>query len=518
MKQAVIYVRVSSREQKEEGYSIPAQKKLLWEYARVNDFQVAKEFEDDETAKSAGRSGFGEMVEFLKSNKKVDTLLVEKTDRLYRNFKDYVIIDELGIAVILVKENEKIGKDASSHQKFIHGIKLLMAKNYIDNLSEEVKKGLRQKAESGIFPCSTPPLGYKLERVNNKSVLIIDEKNKDLIVNMFNWYATGLYSLLDLYHKIKDEGLLIIANIPSNSKVETLTKSSIQRILRNPVYYGDFFWKGEIHKGSHEPIISKQLWDKVQANLDGFKNKKMLSKYNTLDFVFKGLMTCGQCGRHISGVRKIKPSGKEYVYYNCTKYETNCSQKPVKESDLNKQVKNKLDGLKLPSHETVLYVAEGLKQSLYVKRNTEDKTREALEAEKRRLEQGLDTLYEDRLDTTITKDFYSQKASEYEAKITDLTEKINHYTKANIDYYKTGIDILELANMAGFLYENANSDEKQKLLNFLLWNSTLKDKNLAITYKKPFDRVYQRAQCCDWRGRWDSNPQPHARQACALAN
>lgn len=164
MKQAVIYVRVSSKEQKEEGYSIPAQRKLLWEYARINGFKIAKEFEDDETAKSAGRAGFGEMVEFLKENKKIDTILVEKTDRLYRNFKDYVIIDELGVTVFLVKENEKLGKDASSHQKFMHGIKVLMAKNYCDNLSEEVKKGYKQKAESGLYPCSTPPLGYKLER------------------------------------------------------------------------------------------------------------------------------------------------------------------------------------------------------------------------------------------------------------------------------------------------------------------------------------------------------------------
>jgi len=96
----VIYVRVSSKEQKEEGYSIPAQKKLLQEYARANDFKIVKEFEDDETAKSAGRTGFGQMVEFLKKSKDVDTILVEKTDRLYRNFKDYVTIDELDGTVI----------------------------------------------------------------------------------------------------------------------------------------------------------------------------------------------------------------------------------------------------------------------------------------------------------------------------------------------------------------------------------------------------------------------------------
>ena len=205
MNKAVVYVRVSSKEQKQEGNSIPAQKKLLKEFARKEGYTVVKEFEDDETAKSEGRDGFGKMVEFLKENKKVSTLIVEKTDRLYRNFKDYVTIDELGVTVYLVKENEKLGDDASSHQKFIHGIKVLMAKNYIDNLSEEVKKGLNEKADSGVYPGSNLPLGYLLVKVGDKTMPMIDEKNKELLITLFNNYASGLYSLDSLLDKVKKD-------------------------------------------------------------------------------------------------------------------------------------------------------------------------------------------------------------------------------------------------------------------------------------------------------------------------
>src|SRR3989338_2476706 len=135
MIKAVSYVRVSSKEQKQEGYSIPAQKKLLADYAKANGFKVAKEFEDDETAKSAGRTNFGEMIKYIKAHKEVKTILVEKTDRLYRNLKDYITIDELDVEIHLVKENVKIDKESRSDQKFIHGINILMAKRYIDNLS-----------------------------------------------------------------------------------------------------------------------------------------------------------------------------------------------------------------------------------------------------------------------------------------------------------------------------------------------------------------------------------------------
>jgi site-specific DNA recombinase len=96
-KQAVIYARVSSKEQEKEGFSIPAQLKLLKEYAAANGFMVAQEYVDVETAKQSGRTAFGEMVAYLKGHSAVRVMLVEKTDRLYRNLKDWVTVDELDV-------------------------------------------------------------------------------------------------------------------------------------------------------------------------------------------------------------------------------------------------------------------------------------------------------------------------------------------------------------------------------------------------------------------------------------
>ena len=143
---AVLYARVSSKEQDREGYSIPAQCKLLRSYARRHDYHVVREFIDVETAKQSGRTHFTEMIRFLEEHPQVRILLCEKTDRLYRNFKDYVTIDELDVTLIFVKEGSVLNKDSRSHEKFIHGIKVLMAKNYIDNLSEETRKGMQEKA------------------------------------------------------------------------------------------------------------------------------------------------------------------------------------------------------------------------------------------------------------------------------------------------------------------------------------------------------------------------------------
>jgi len=96
-KQAVLYARVSSKEQEKEGFSIPAQLKVLKEYAAANGFAVAQEYVDVETAKQTGRAAFGEMVAYLKARPSVRVMLVEKTDRLYRNLKDWVTVDELDV-------------------------------------------------------------------------------------------------------------------------------------------------------------------------------------------------------------------------------------------------------------------------------------------------------------------------------------------------------------------------------------------------------------------------------------
>jgi site-specific DNA recombinase len=143
-RQAVIYARVSSKEQEKEGFSIPAQLKLLKEYAAVNGFTVAQEYVDVETAKQTDRAAFGEMVAYLKEHSSVRVMLVEKTDRLYR-LKDWVTVDELDVEMHFPKEGVVLSRESRSSEKFMHGIKVLMAKNYIDNLSEEARKGCRRR-------------------------------------------------------------------------------------------------------------------------------------------------------------------------------------------------------------------------------------------------------------------------------------------------------------------------------------------------------------------------------------
>jgi DNA invertase Pin-like site-specific DNA recombinase len=189
-RQAVIYARVSSKEQEKEGFSIPAQLKLLKEYAAAQGLVVVQEYVDVETAKQTGRAAFGEMVAYIKAHPAVRLLLVEKTDRLYRNLKDWVTMDELDVEIHFPKEGVVLSRDSRSSEKFMHGIKVLMAKNYIDNLSEEARKGMQEKAEQGIWPTVTP-LGYRnVAGPDGKKIIGPVPETAPIIVRLFEWYAS----------------------------------------------------------------------------------------------------------------------------------------------------------------------------------------------------------------------------------------------------------------------------------------------------------------------------------------
>jgi DNA invertase Pin-like site-specific DNA recombinase len=205
---AVLYARVSSKEQEKEGYSIPAQQKLLRGYAAEKGVDVLQEFVDVETTKRAGRAQFGETLRFLKRTPSCRSVLVEKTDRLYRNLKDWVTLDEMGLEIHFVKENFVLSRDSRSSEKLVHGIKVVMAKNYIDNLSEETRKGMEQKAEEGLFP-SRCPLGYRnVAGPDGRRTIEPDPDYVPLVVRLFEWYATGLYSLDRVAAMAREAGLV----------------------------------------------------------------------------------------------------------------------------------------------------------------------------------------------------------------------------------------------------------------------------------------------------------------------
>jgi len=223
---AFSYARVSSREQEHEGYSIAAQRRQNAEYAKTHGFRIEQEFIDVESAKNPGRKEFTNMLHLLAKKAAGNVVLVEKVDRLYRNRKDSLAVEELieghGVEVHFTKEGRVIGRESRSQDKFMHDIHVAVAKNYVENLREEVMKGMQEKAEQGLYP-GRGPFGYR----NNPATraVDIDEKRAPVLRRAFEFYATGNYSLRTLRTALVEAyGLRI-------------TRSYLEAMLKNPLLY-----------------------------------------------------------------------------------------------------------------------------------------------------------------------------------------------------------------------------------------------------------------------------------------
>ena len=490
---AVLYTRVSSREQEQEGFSLDAQAKLLHEYAERSGFEIVRAFEDVETAKVTGRKQFGEMVSFLKRNRSCRTLIVEKTDRLYRNFRDAVTLEDLDIEIHFVKEAQVLSKDAKSQTKFMHDIRLAVARNYSENLREEVNKGMYEKASQGTYPARAP-FGY----INNKGARTIEihPQKAAIAQHMFEMYASGRYSLKSLAKAIRQETGTYIC------------KANVHQILTNPFYIGQFVWRGRTYQGTHTPLITPELFAQVQAVMHGLNNPK----YSKRNVAFRGLLKCA----HDNCVVTAEVKKEKYVYYRCSGGRGPCDLPRFREQEIAERLGHVLEDVAIPP-EIAKQIEETLKGDRVHAHAHIASERARLTRARDDVRRRMDAAYTDKLDGKIPEEFWERKQTEWQAEETRISMQITALKEP--DFGERMIDvheILELAQTAHSLYVTRKPAEQAEMLRSVLLNSSIDAVSLYPTYRSPFDLIAKRVKSEEWSGRADLNCRPLAPQASAL--
>jgi len=387
MTDCVIYARVSSKEQ-EDGYSLDAQLDLLRQYAREHGLHVVHEYVEVESAKAPGRPIFDKMLQYLKLNLST-ILLVEKTDRLVRNLSDYITIEELGINVHFVKEGTQYGPGAKSGDKFMQGIRVLMARQYIDNLREEVKKGMLKRAQAGKWSCKAP-YGYKSDP-DTHSLEVVPAEAK-AIKWLFETYATGDYSLSTLAAEFRLKGFAWRFARP-------MYPTLAHKMLNNPIYIGIVSWGGSVYKGEHEPIIEMGLWNKVQEAI----HRRSRPKASKHQFAFRGLVRCGHCGCLMTG-----SINKGHHYYKCSNARGKCNGNGyIREDKLGTEFARILNKIKL-AKEDCDAIASAISDFKATEIRDRDHEIERLQKQAARFRTKMDASYEDHLDGKIDQDMWQR--------------------------------------------------------------------------------------------------------------
>ncbi|HUW21128.1 MAG TPA: recombinase family protein [Candidatus Bathyarchaeia archaeon] len=475
---SILFCRVSSKEQEETGYSLPAQEKLLTNYASKNGTQIAKVFAVSESASGkAQRDLFQKMMIYLKK-KKIKILICEKADRLTRNFKDAVMIyqwldEDEQRQVHLVKDSLILHKNSRSQEKLNWDIRIVFAKNYIDNLSEEVKKGQKEKVAQGWLPTKPPP-GYKTIGERGHKIHVIDEEVAPLIRKMFELYATGNYSLKKLTKVMLEAGL-------RSSKGNKVCKSRIHILLQDPFYIGKMHWNGIIYEGKQNPLISKELFEKVQRIM----KSKTTPKYTKHFYLFQKLVHCAECKGTITWENQ-----KGLVYGHCNHYR-GCTQKTwVKEDQVEEQLLNGFKNLEIKNPRITEWVKKALKESHQDEIVYHQSSVDELNQQYKQVQKRLDRLYDDKLDERITKAFYDRKFQQYTKEKNEVTDAIQKHSKANTEFYNLGISLYELSQKAKDIYLRAKKkglqEEQRKLIMLVFDNMKLDEGKLSYGYTRAF--------------------------------
>lgn len=483
---AVIYARVSSKEQERMGFSIPAQIKLIRKYAIKNDIDIVTEFVEAETAKKAGRTKFNEMVTYLKKNKSIRIVLVEKTDRMYRNFDDRVLMSKIdGLQIHFVKEGNVISSDSKSQDKFRHDIDVAMSSYYSNNLSEEIKKGMQEKAEQGYLPGRTP---YGYTRSYNSKDIEIKEEEAKFVQKAFEIYSKGDISLESTSIQLYDLGFTYQKNMPK------INRGTLEKMLKNPFYKGYFIFKKEIFEGKHPQIISLELFNKVQFAFRRANKPEYISK----EFLLSGLMTCAECGCSVVG--EIK-KGK-YIYYHCTwgKGKDTCGQKKyIKQADLDAQIVEALLKFKVTNHHKN-WIKEAVKR-VDKKQQAHSKVQiKKYQTEIEKIKDRIHKIYNDKLDGLIDQDFWLEQHNSYKIQMERHKTLVDAFDRADLKSMEEMNMTLELAEEASELYLGESNEYKRRIIKASLSNLTLKDGKLSYEYKEPFDILVKGLSCLKkWR-------------------
>lgn len=335
-KTAVIYLRVSTKEQAErggeiEGFSIPAQRDACLRKAASLGAEVVAQFVDaGESARSADRPELQKMLRFLREQS-CDFVVVHKVDRLARNRVDDVTIN---VAIRkahaeLVSATENIDETPSG--MLLHGIMSSIAEIYSQNLANEVLKGMEQKAKTGGTP-GKAPLGYLNVRVTTDDgrelrTVKVDPDRAPMITWAFKAYATGDWTLKRLATELERRGLT--TRTTPRSPARPIKFNSLHKILCTPYYKGEVTYRGVRYAGRHEPIIDEATWMRVQ---DVLSSHAVGEKQREHPHYLKSSVFCGICGSRLIVTMSKNRYGDVYPYFICLgrhQKTTDCTQRAV---------------------------------------------------------------------------------------------------------------------------------------------------------------------------------------------
>ena len=476
----IAYSRKSTDESDRQILSIESQISELKEFASRQNLEILDFVTEARTAKSPGRPHFNDVLKRIESGE-AQGIISWHPDRLARNSIDGgKIIYLLDTGKLIDLKFPSFWFENSPQGKFVLNIAFGQSKYYVDNLSENVKRGQRTLLKKGVLP-ARPRKGYLYN--DRECFHEIDPIKSKVIKKAFEKYADGASQT--------EIAKFLFVNGIEKYKGGQLSLTTVEGILTDKFYIGLFYFNNELYQGTHKTFISKALFNKVQKQLELTKRKA----FKKTNFPFRGLVKCAECGASITSeahyrVYKRKGNSQTFIYYRCTKKLGPCSQKYINQSNLEKEFRRVIEDVTIPVGWIPKWEKLIEKYEILEKQNREANII-SLENESESVDLKLNTLLDTFLDNTLDADTYKAKKNELFEKKLKLQEEIGKIKvdgslwlepmKEFIETSKTGQKVERAKN---------NCEEIASFAKNIGSNYFLMNRHLSAEYKKGFDTAF----------------------------
>ncbi len=474
-----IYARKSTESEDRQVLSIESQIKELTDYAKNMKWQVVATYCESKSAKAPGREIFNKVYESIQANE-INELLCWKLDRLARNPVD-------GGALIWAMEEHKLKHIHTPQRSFFNSgndkfwlqLEFGMAKKYVDDLSDNVKRGLKTKVEKGWYP-SKAPLGY-LNDKENKTIKPDPERFR-IVRALWDLMLTGNYTPPQIL-RIANDKYGLRTKLYKSGGGNPVAYSYIYEIFNNPFYYGSFNYWGQTYKGNHKPMITREEFDKVRDLL----NCDFTTRPKSYEFAYTGLIRCGVCGASVTAEHKTnRRYGYKYIYYHCTRRKHRCTQKYIQEPDLADQIASFIETLSIDKDilNIAISVIDRQKDTIIFKNRA---IVASLQKRITETERDLAELLTIKLRKLLSDGDFIIKKAELEKQIIHLQDQLAKMTENPNYASEESIKTFQLASTMKNKFQNGSIWRRRAIIKQVGSNLILTDKKLLITAKEPFN-------------------------------
>jgi len=487
----VIYARKSTESDDRQVVSIESQVKELQLLAAQQNIHVAEVLTESRSAKNPGRPVFGEMMRRIHRGQ-IRGVLCWKMDRLARNHLDHgAILQVLADKLLerIVTTDRPYTSDGTD--RFIGNFELGMATKYSDDLSQNVRRGIRACFERGRIN-HNPKLGYILDPITKET--IADPDRFDKVQRMLTLIVSGSMSPR-LVLKIATSQWHL-----TTRKGKPVSRATFYAMLADPVYAGiNQLRDGRRYRGTHPAMISLAEFHAIQEIL----GRRGRPRPKVHAFAFTGIVKCGHCGGGVTAEEHTKKSGRRYVYYRCSRRRAGvtCREEPISETELIRQLSRRIRFLSMPERIHNYLCREALAERVQEQERQRQIKRTVEEALK-----GLDAEGDELLDLRTTKTISQERFSRKEKQLEDRRALLHEQHEKLKTDPATGQDLVQVFNFAARATEVLQTGtpvQQRMIAERIGLNYSLKGRKVAFSLDKPFDRMAEAGGLSNWSGLLD---------------